>query len=230
MAEQISHNLFDDDDNNNIADDDNGNGKPEFTSDGVLYDIGLLPSFAQDPDGNLFLLSHSDGHIFRLRTADVNYDGTIDAQDIDSLAAEAQKPPASRSKWFDLNNDGVVNFSYNTTGTASDSDYLIREVLDTKYGDANLDGEVDVVDFDLLSQGIVANGAKTGWKFGDFNGMGGPGPDVVDFDIFAQNYLSGSGASLAAESFRTPELGTAALAALAMLVSAALPRHPRCQH
>jgi hypothetical protein len=164
------------------------------------------------------MLSHSDGHIFRLRTADVNYDGTLDAQDIDLLAAEAQKPPANRSRWFDLNNDGVVNYVYNPSGKASDSDYLVREVFDTEYGDANLDGMVDIVDLDLLGQGFAGNGSRAGWTFGDFNGIGGPGPDVVDLDIFGQKYGFASGQSLTASSLATPEPSTAFLILFALLL------------
>jgi hypothetical protein len=213
MAEQISHNLFDDDDNNDVADDDNLNLKPEFTSDGVLYDIGLLPSFAQDSVGNLFLLSHSDGHIFRLRTADVNYDGTLNAQDIDALAAEAQKPPASRSKWFDLNNDGVVNFVA-SGDVETDADYLIHTVLNTEYGDATLDGKVDIRDLAQLGRGF--KGLGTGWAFGNFDGNANP-PNISDLAILGRNYgfMRGSGAFL---PFAVPEPSTAALTGFTLIL------------
>jgi hypothetical protein len=203
-----SHNVFDDDNNNNIPDDDNGDLRPEINN----VDVGALTSFVQDSVGNLFVVSYSDGEIYRLRTADVNYDGAINAVDIDLLAAEAQKPPGSRSILFDLNNDGVVNFVAGGA-TPSDSDYLVETVLKTKYGDANLDGKVSL--FDLAVLGSAFDNPNTGWSMGNFNGVGGT--TLFDLTLLSQNYgferpPMGLGAAL------VPEPSTAAmmLVALAM--------------
>lgn len=48
-------------------------------------------------------------------------------------------------------------------------DALIREILGTEYGDANLDGMVDSTDLSILAQQFDASGTWE-WEHGDFNG------------------------------------------------------------
>ncbi|MEM6749731.1 MAG: dockerin type I domain-containing protein [Planctomycetota bacterium] len=60
-------------------------------------------------------------------------------------------------------------------------------------GDANADGAVDLLDFDILAQNFglaTAGGASAG----DFNGDGAV--DLLDFDVLAQNFGAGSPATL----------------------------------
>ncbi len=53
---------------------------------------------------------------------------------------------------------------------------IIRETLGTDYGDANLDGVVDLLDYNLWENGYGSSG---GWSAGDFNGDGMV--DAADF-------------------------------------------------
>ena len=48
-----------------VFDDINNNGRPDVNGD----DVGLLASFGEDSEGNLYLLSHSDGDIYGLSPA-----------------------------------------------------------------------------------------------------------------------------------------------------------------
>jgi hypothetical protein len=70
-----------------------------------------------------------------------------------------------------MNFDFVADTTFNPGGgLASDTDFLIRVILGTEYGDANLDGRIDILDLDLIGQGL--QGFGTGWTFGDFDGSG----------------------------------------------------------
>ena len=61
-------------------------------------------------------------------------------------------------------NDGSVT-TFDGQPTAA-GDVLIKY---TEYGDANLDGVVDVADYTRLDAGFIAGGKLTGWFNGDFN-------------------------------------------------------------
>jgi hypothetical protein len=98
---------------------------------------------------------------------DVNQDGAADATDIDQ--AYAHFGAACTSQWK-LCQDG------NPVGQA-DVDYLVKTVLHTHYGDANLDGKIDFADFQILLDHWQVAGA--GWACGDFTGSG-----TVDFSDF----------------------------------------------
>jgi hypothetical protein len=113
---------------------------------------------------------------------DVNFDGSVNTDDIDALAAAANA--MSTDLLFDLNGDGVVNFVANGAGESSDSDFLVRTLLGTEYGDANLDGKVGILDLDLLGQGF--SGLGVGWLFGNFDGQGTTG--ILDLDLLGQNF------------------------------------------
>lgn len=88
---------------------------------------------------------------------DVDQSGTVNSADIDLLfeaIAVGSVDPA-----FDLNADSLVN--------RSDVDRLVRNVLGTNYGDANLDGIVGRGDAVTLSRHL---GTAAGWSTGDFDG------------------------------------------------------------
>ena len=147
---------------------------------------------------------------------DFDADGDIDGDDINALAAAS-----SGDLTFDLDGDGTVTVSASGSGVSSDLDYLIRTILGTEYGDANLDGEVDIVDFDLLGQGFQGQG--TGWLYGDFSGSGGA-TDIVDFDLLGQFF---GFSAVAAASTVTPE--PAAIHMVFCLLLIILVKHPRPQ-
>lgn len=98
--------------------------------------------------------------------ADFNDDGLINAADIDKLYAEIRN--MTHLAEFDITGDGSVN--------SSDVAQLVEGVLTTQFGDANLDGSVDDIDFQLLASQF---GTKASWSGGDFNGDG-----IVSFGDF----------------------------------------------
>jgi hypothetical protein len=99
-------------------------------------------------------------------------DDLVDVTDIDTLLAAIQS--GSSDFLFDLNGDTVVNASDVTT---------LLDILDTQYGDANLDGSVDGLD---LAAWQANYGTESGWAAGNSNG------DAVvdgrDFLIWQRNF------------------------------------------
>ncbi len=91
---------------------------------------------------------------------DVDLDSDVDADDIDDLFSkrggdfETADPAV-----YDLNQDFLVD--------DADVVVLVENVLGSTFGDANLDGRVDLEDFSLLKQSF---GSSAGWNGGDFNG------------------------------------------------------------
>ena len=82
----------------------------------------------------------------------------------------------SNHPFFDLNGDGSV--------TMADVDTLVHSILHRDYGDANLDGIVDIQDLT-----IVANNwqqSLNSWADGDMNGDGIV--DIQDFTIVANHW------------------------------------------
>ncbi|MCA9263835.1 MAG: PD40 domain-containing protein, partial [Planctomycetales bacterium] len=103
---------------------------------------------------------------------DVNSDTVIDAADIDLLRAyQGRSAPA----YADLNEDGIID--------AGDVNALVRDILQTEFGDANLDGRIDESDFELWYASRFHD--VTGWGTGDFDGNGLT--DVADFNIWNQH-------------------------------------------
>ena len=110
-------------------------------------------------------------HVTTGLDGDFNQDGVVDADDIDLLFAAVD----GGDNTFDLNADGRIDHD--------DVRILVEDILDTSFGDANLDGVVDALDF------IVWNdhkfGPDAGWASGDFNGDGVI--DGIDFTIWNDN-------------------------------------------
>ena len=94
-------------------------------------------------------------------TGDFNMNGQTNAADIDDLFAHI----SLSDLWYDMTGDEVVSMP--------DVDHLIRQALSTQYGDADLNGLVDVGDLGVLAANWSQSGK--GWAQGDFNG-----DDVVD--------------------------------------------------
>ena len=93
---------------------------------------------------------------------DFNDDGSVTAADIDLLCGAINTSPANLE--FDLSSDGIVDLD--------DMDLLIFEILNTSYGDANLDGAFDSSDLVTAFQageyedGVAGNST---WAEGDWN-------------------------------------------------------------
>ncbi|MCJ7544869.1 MAG: trypsin-like serine protease, partial [Phycisphaerae bacterium] len=88
-------------------------------------------------------------------TGDFNNDSSVNATDIDALFAHY----GSADLWYDVSGDSIIGWA--------DSNDLIRTMLGTEYGDANLDLRVDIDDYNLLAANFGLTG---GWAKGDFNG------------------------------------------------------------
>ncbi len=108
---------------------------------------------------------------------DVDLDGDIDADDIDML--HAQLNALGASPIFDLDRDGEIG--------RSDVDTLVQDVLETYYGDSNLDGQVSIGDLTVLAENFGGGG---GWAQGDFNGD--VQVSIGDLTLLAENFGQGS--------------------------------------
>lgn len=144
-------------------------------------------------------------------TGDFNNDSLVNAVDIDALFAHY----ASNDMWYDVSGDSTIGWA--------DSNHLIRTMLATEYGDANLDLRVDIADYNIL----VANfGLTGGWAKGDFNGDGKV--NFADYQILEVAFGFGTGGSLAAPPPLIPEPATLSLLACgAWLIFRARPSRRR---
>ena len=99
---------------------------------------------------------------------DFNFDGVVNAFDIDLLADSA----GSTSPLFELDGQGAATFLVGGSGQLnSDSDVLIRSILGTEYGDVTLDKRVNSSDAAVLGGSFgMLSGAS--WSQGDVNGDG----------------------------------------------------------
>ena len=144
---------------------------------------------------------------------DLNRDNVIDARDIDALFAATPGAPPAANPVFDANADGTV---VNVPGaTASDTDHLVRNLIRTEYGDANLDHAVNIADFATLAVNFNLSGL---WANGNFNGDGAV--NIADFAILAANYNTVITADARASTVPEP----AGLAAIAMIGAVAARR------
>jgi hypothetical protein len=101
---------------------------------------------------------------------DLDYDLDVDADDITALQTAARLGVTDVA--FDLNSDGEV--------TQGDVAMLVREILGTEFGDANLDGFVDARDAETWKTHVFS--ADSSWSSGDFDGDGLT--DVRDFNVW----------------------------------------------
>jgi hypothetical protein len=97
---------------------------------------------------------------------DVNHDGKVNAGDIDAVYANLGA--AAGSQWK-IDYDG-------TPVGQGDVTYLVKTILHSNYGDANLDGKIDFADFQIILDHWMST---TGWATGDFTGN-----RVTDFNDF----------------------------------------------
>jgi hypothetical protein len=111
------------------------------------------------------------------RRGNINGEFGTDGFDIDALFDKFGQPSTDpATAWFDdLDEDGVIG--------QGDVDVLVRLLLDTEYGDANLDGSISITDLQILATHFDGVG---GWEQGDFNGSGTV--SITDLQILAANY------------------------------------------
>jgi len=129
----------------------------------IATESGLAPTglaLDGEVEDYLALITQESGLL-----GDVDSSGVLDAADIDLLYANF----GSSDPVFDLTNDGAVN--------QLDVDLLVRTLIGTQYGDANLDKVVDIEDFGFVFGNLGRTGV--GWADGSFNG-----DDIVDIEDF----------------------------------------------
>ena len=145
-----------------------------------------VPVFDQRGDGFARVaFGQVDMGAFEVQTAnqsgDFNGDGRWDTTDVDALVNAIFL--GAHEPLFDMNGDSLVDHDEldrwlevaGMTNLPSGAPY--------SYGDANLDGFVDVGDFNLWNQNKFRSVAA--WSSGDFNADGSV--DVGDFNIWNQN-------------------------------------------
>ena len=96
---------------------------------------------------------------------DMSFDSIVDDSDIDILAAEIRN--GSQSITYDVNEDGNVDYD--------DIAHLVFGILDTSFGDANLDGIFDSQDLVIMFQAAKFENPlaeAAGWADGDWNSDG----------------------------------------------------------
>jgi len=162
-----------------FAADDGEHGRELWVTDGTadgtqLYaDIWAGPSSSDPTDlaavDTLLYFSANDGlrgrELWRSETnpvlipGDVNGDQVVDALDIDAVYAAVAA--GSEDPVYDLNQDELVD--------DDDATYLVEEILQTRHGDADLNGRVDFLDFLALSR-HYGKQQNTSWSEGDFDG------------------------------------------------------------
>ncbi|MCC7147054.1 MAG: PEP-CTERM sorting domain-containing protein [Phycisphaeraceae bacterium] len=101
--------------------------------------------------------------------------GAINAADIDYVYAQFKTNSFvtdGQANWANLNEAAGFDLSADMTGDLivdqNDVDELVRNILNTDYGDANLDGLVDAADYTIYTTNLGATAA--GWALADFTG------------------------------------------------------------
>jgi hypothetical protein len=135
---------------------------------------------------------------------DFNADDLANATDID-LLNDHIRGGGSNTEVYDINGDSSID--------ASDLSYHVITVLGSQIGDADVDGDVDLVDLSSLAANYGSS--PRGWSNGDFDGD--DDVDLVDLSTLAANY--GAGVSQAYADFEAmtgivPEPTSLALLAL----------------
>ncbi len=108
------------------------------------------------------------------QAGDVNRDQSVNANDIDELRIMFGSPydPACH----DLNHDGRLD--------EADVAHLLHGMLNSAYGDLDLDGRVGIGDLTILAEQFGS--ASGGWALGDLNGDGKVG--IGDLTLLGENY------------------------------------------
>jgi hypothetical protein len=176
------------------------------------FDNLLSAADVNDANTGFEKVLYSQNSLFN-PAADVNADGRVDNNDLFALPALYQARGASSATQTEaraavlrrgnLNNDGQTNQadinhlyanrnsgawifdldSLSNPANQGDVDVLVRTILRSEYGDANLDGAIDTIDFNALAANF---GTNSGWGNGNFNGDAII--DTVDFNLLVSHY------------------------------------------
>lgn len=100
-------------------------------------------------------------------TADLDGNGTVDPRDIDALAAAIRNPGLEDRSAHDLTGDGLLD--------DRDLKYLVENLLQTQFGDADMNGHFDSSDLvKVFALGEYEDDTEQNshWESGDWNGDG----------------------------------------------------------
>ena len=147
---------------------------PAYTVEVEDVDSGFI---TEPEDANIIF--HSG---FNAPTGDFDGDGDFDGVDIDALTSNIAVGPADPAR-FDLNDDGQVNIADRNQWLAIAGANNLSSGNPYPIGDANLDGAVDVSDFNLWNTNKFSN--QPAWTKGDFNADGAV--DISDFNQWNSN-------------------------------------------
>jgi hypothetical protein len=174
-------------------------GTGVFAAGQLISDTGISPTSIHvadlDRDGDPDVLS-SDSELDLIawyrnlndaggQRGDFNDDNAVDILDVDLLCAEILDGGLNDD--FDLTDDGSV--------TADDVDELVLDILQTTYGDANLDGVFNSADFVVVfaageyEDDILGNST---WADGDWNCDGDFSTGDLVFALSFGGYISGA--------------------------------------
>lgn len=132
-------------------------------------------------------------------SGDFDGNGIYECDDIDALTQEIAA--GTNNPQFDLTGDNAVNRDDLTEWRAEAGAVNLASGAPFPAGDANLDGTVDVSDFNLWNGSKFTNIAA--WCSGDFDANGAV--DVSDFNVWNANKFT------SADTVAVPEPGSAAL-------------------
>jgi hypothetical protein len=124
---------------------------------------------------------------------DFNADAVVNATDIDLLCDRINAGTGPVSP-FDVNGDNSVN--------QADVNFEVTNILHTKFGDTDTDGDVDLNDLGNLASGFNMPGEKR-WSRGNFDCD--QDVDLPDLGTLATNFGAGRAAAYAAFEALVPE-------------------------
>ena len=119
-------------------------------------------------------------------SGDFDGNGAYECADIDALVSEIAA--GTNNAAFDLTADGAVDLADRDAWLAEAGAAQTASGNPYRLGDANLDGVVDVSDFNVWNGNKFNTG--TGWCGGDFNADGVT--DVSDFNLWNSNKFTAS--------------------------------------
>ena len=141
------------------------NENPSDIGDRISFVEFFMATSGERPDGNV--VYYDDVSILALpgpnNPGDFNLDGVLDAADIDALTTAILN--GDQNPLFDVNNDVSVD--------QEDRRVWVKELRNTWFGDANLDGEFNSGDFVSVFQiGEYEDAVQgnSGWADGDWDG------------------------------------------------------------
>ena len=158
----------------------------------VVFNFGLDPTRPFDDNAILNAATLFEAELDS-SNGDFNNDGVYDCTDVDRLVAEIAA--GSNEVGFDLTDDGQVNNDDLTAWLAEAGAENLGSGNPYLRGDINLDGFVDVADFNVWNGNKFT--ANPAWCRGDLNADGSI--DVGDFNMWNGNKFTSSGVNVVPE-------------------------------